>query len=471
MMSIPKLRVRFAPSPTGHLHIGGARTALFNYLFARHHQGVFILRIEDTDRERSTQEFTDSILKGMEWLGLEWDEGPFHQMERIELYREHVEKLLQAGLAYRCYCTSEELEAKRQAALAAGKKPKYDGTCRKIEARSTKHDRTITQPACVRFKAPTEGAVTFNDICRGEITVSREELDDMIILRTDGTPTYNFTVVVDDVTMQITHVIRGDDHLNNTPRQIQLYEALHYPTPLFAHLPMIHGQDKKKLSKRHGAVSVIEYQTLGFLPEAMCNYLARLGWSHGDQEIFTLQELIQHFDLDVVGKSPSIFDIEKCTWVNSQHLAKLSNEALVEKTFPYWEALGLSIKNKAYAAKALRSERERGKTFKELAEISAFYFRDEIVLDEKAAQKFLTAETKKKLQLLKVKLEKISEWSESLTKTAFDETMKELGISKMVELAQPCRVALTGTTVSPGIFEVMTILGKERTLKRLEFFT
>ncbi|MBI4224659.1 MAG: glutamate--tRNA ligase, partial [Deltaproteobacteria bacterium] len=375
------VRVRFAPSPTGHLHIGGARTALFNYLFARHHRGTFILRIEDTDQERSTKEFLESILKGMEWLGMEWDEGPFHQFERLAVYREHVEKLLKAGKAYRCYCTPEELEVKRKALLAAGGKPKYDGKCRTGDRGLRTTER---KPSCIRFKTPQEGLVEFNDICRGRIVTDRKELDDMIILRSDGTPTYNLTVVVDDVTMKITHVIRGDDHLNNTPRQIQLYEALGFAVPQFAHLPMIHGSDKKKLSKRHGAVSVVEYQEQGFLPEAMLNYLARLGWSSGDQEIFTKKELIEKFDLNAVGKSPSIFDIGKCTWVNSQHLAKLSERELVEKTKPYLKGLGLKVEDAEYAAKALHSERERGKTLKELAEISAFYFRDEVVWDEKA---------------------------------------------------------------------------------------
>lgn len=456
-----KVRVRFAPSPTGHLHIGGARTALFNYLFARHHGGVFILRVEDTDQERSTQEYLESIMKGMEWLGMEWDEGPYHQMARLEIYREHVEKLVKEGKAYRCYCTAEELEEKRRTLLKAGKKPKYDGTCREKIKKENK-------PFCIRFKAPETGALTFQDICRGTITIQREELDDLIIARSDGTPTYNFTVVVDDVTMKITHVIRGDDHLNNTPRQIQLYEALGYPLPQFAHLPMIHGPDKKKLSKRHGAVSVVEYQELGFLPEAMMNYLARLGWSSGNQEIFTKEELIEKFDLSNIGKAPSIFDIEKCTWVNSEHLKKLSDAELLEKTKPYLQSLGFSITDKEYALRALRSEREKGKTLKELAEVSAFYFREEVVWDETAVMKWLNETGKKNLSALNEKLKKVTEWNEEKLKQAFEETMQDLGIQKMVELAQPCRIALTGTTASPGIFEVLAILGKERVLKRFE---
>ncbi|MBI5298853.1 MAG: glutamate--tRNA ligase [Deltaproteobacteria bacterium] len=459
------IRVRFAPSPTGHLHIGGARTALFNYLFVRRAKGTFILRIEDTDQERSTQEYTDSILKGMEWMGMEWDEGPFHQMERIDLYREHVEKLLKEGKAYRCYCTAAELDIKRKALLAAGKKPKYEGTCRELDHGQGTTDQ---RPYCIRFKAPQEGTVTFNDICRGEISVNKEELDDMIILRTDGTPTYNFTVVVDDVTMNITHVIRGDDHLNNTPRQIQLYEAFDYPTPQFAHLPMILGPDKQKLSKRHGAVSVIEYKAMGFLPEAMLNYLARLGWSHGDQEIFSKKELIEHFDLKVVGKSPSVFDIGKCTWVNSQHMQKLSPMELVGWTKPYLEALGVRVDDSEFAAKAICSERERGKTLKELAEISAFYFRDEVLWDDKAVQKWLNPDGKQKLQKLQMAFQQLTTWNAETLQKTFDTVMKELGLKKMVELAQPARTALTGTSVSPGLFEVMTILGKEKVLKRFE---
>ncbi|RMG90513.1 MAG: glutamate--tRNA ligase, partial [Candidatus Dadabacteria bacterium] len=296
------VRTRFAPSPTGYLHVGGARTALFNFLYARHHGGTFVLRIEDTDRERSTEESTRAILDSMQWLGLEWDEGPYFQSQRTELYLEHVEKLLREGKAYRCDCPPEVVEAKRQKALAEGRKPKYDGTCR------ARTDVDPSKPHVVRFKAPQGGTTTVPDLLRGEVTYDNEELDDLVILRTDGSPTYNFVVVVDDALMGITHVIRGDDHLNNTPRQIQLYHALGYPLPKFAHVPMILGPDKKRLSKRHGATSVEAYREAGFLPEALVNFLARLGWSHGDQEIFSLQELIELFDLDGVGRSASIFN-------------------------------------------------------------------------------------------------------------------------------------------------------------------
>ncbi|MFH0799336.1 MAG: glutamate--tRNA ligase [Pseudomonadota bacterium] len=454
-----KPRVRFAPSPTGSLHIGGARTALFNWLFARHSGGTFILRVEDTDLERSTKEFEKSILDGMKWLGMDWDEGPYYQTQRMDLYKEHVGKLLGSGKAYRCSCTQEEIEAMRQKAMAVGGKPKYDGTCRGGQKHPDK-------PSVVRFKAPTDGATEFHDICRGTVRTENAELDDLIIARSDGSPTYNFTVVVDDVTMGITHVIRGDDHINNTPRQVLLYEALGFPAPEFAHLPMIHGPDKKKLSKRHGATSVIEYEKMGYLPDAMVNYLARLGWAHGDQEIFTREELIAKFDMPAVGSAASIFDAEKLGWVNSQHLLKLPNETLVELTRPFWSELGISIDDAAYAARAMATVRVRGDTLKKLAELSAFYFRDAIEIDPKAAAKWLGGEYAARLKELHTKLASEEEFSEASLSKIFDAEIAKAGI-KMTEIAQPVRVALTGGTASPGLFEVMAVLGKDRVLKRL----
>lgn len=456
------VRVRFAPSPTGHLHIGGARTALYNWLFARQQRGVFILRIEDTDTERSTQEYTQSILEGMTWLGLTWDEGPHHQMERMPLYREHVDRLMAEGKAYRCFCTAEELEAKRAAALAAGRKPTYDRTCRDQQPATSNR-----QPFCIRFKAPMEGTTVVRDLIRGEIVVENKELDDLIIRRTDGTPTYNFTVVVDDVTMRITHVVRGDDHLNNTPRQMQLYAAFGYPTPQFAHLPMILGSDKKRLSKRHGATSVVAYRDAGYLPEALLNYLARLGWSHGDQEIFTIEEMVTHFRLEDVGKAPAIFDPEKLNWVNSEHLKKYADDQLVDLARPFLEKRGLSIGDRAYAARALHSERERGKTLDALAEIAAFYFREEVVFDEAAVKKWLTPEKKALLKELGERLGAVADFSESTLKPILEE-LQTAHSCKLVDVAQPIRVALTGTTTSPGIFEVMAILGKDRLIARFQ---
>ena len=455
-----KPRVRFAPSPTGALHIGGARTALFNWLFARHLKGTFILRIEDTDLERSTKEFEQSIIEGMKWLGMDWDEGPYYQTQRMDLYKQHVKKLLDEGKAYPCTCTPEELDIKRQKAMEAGAKPKYDGTCREKPAHPER-------PAVIRFRAPLEGTTKFHDICRGTIEFNNAELDDLIIARSDGSPTYNFTVVVDDVTMNITHVIRGDDHINNTPRQVQLYEAMGYPVPEFAHLPMIYGPDKKKLSKRHGATSVIEYEKMGYLPDAVVNYLARLGWAHGDQEIFTRDELIDKFDLSVVGGSPSVFDMEKLNWVNSQHLTKLTDKQVAEMIKPFIGELGLEIKDMAYAARAISALRVRGDTLKKIADLSTFYFREEIELEQKAVAKWLTADGMAMLKELRTILSSLNDFNEQSLAKIFDDMAAATGL-KMTEIAQPVRVAMTGGTASPGIYEVMSILGKECVLKRLD---
>ncbi len=395
----------------------------------------------------------------MKWLGMDWDEGPFYQTERMNLYKTHVQKLLDDGKAYRCTCTPEELEAKRQQALAEGRKPKYDGKCRNS-------DSNPDLPAAIRFKAPQDGATEFHDICRGTIRFENIELDDLIIARSDGSPTYNFTVVVDDVTMKISHVIRGDDHINNTPRQVLLYKALGFEVPEFAHLPMIHGPDKKKLSKRHGAASVIEYKEMGYLPHALVNYLARLGWSHGDQEIFTIEELIRNFDLDSVGNSPSVFDMEKLGWVNREHMNKLSNNELADQVVPFLEGIGLKIDDRSYASAAIATERERGRTLKELADISAFYFRDEIVIDEKAGSKWLGEAGKSLLAEILIQLEKLDQFTINSIKNVIDSIAAQKAL-KMLDVAQPIRVALTGTTVSPGIYEVLSILGKERVVKRI----
>ncbi|MBT3181303.1 MAG: glutamate--tRNA ligase [Deltaproteobacteria bacterium] len=455
-----KPRVRFAPSPTGALHIGGARTALFNWLFAKHHDGVFVLRIEDTDRERSTKEFEKSILEGMRWLGMDWDEGPFYQTQRMEIYKGHVKKLMEEGKAYPCTCSPEELDESRKKAMAEGRKPKYDGTCRNGV---THPDR----PAVIRFKAPQDGTTKFHDICRGTISFNNAELDDLIIARSDGTPTYNFTVVIDDVTMDMTHIIRGDDHINNTPKQVMLYNALGYKLPEFAHLPMIHGSDKKKLSKRHGAASVMEYKELGYLPEGLVNYLARLGWAHGDQEIFDFSELIKIFDLDAVSNSPSIFDTEKLEWVNSQHIVKKTNAELVELTRPFFTKIDISLTDDNYAIQVMEVERERARTLKELANISTFFFNDEISIDPKAASKWLKPEQIGRLQELREAIQEDQQFSVASLSKIFNEMAERNGL-KMLKIAQPVRVAMTGSTASPGIFEVLTILGKERVLKRFD---
>ncbi len=455
-----KPRVRFAPSPTGALHIGGARTALFNWLFARHYDGTFVLRVEDTDRERSTKEFEESILEGMRWLGMNWDEGPYYQSQRMEIYKEHVKRLMEEGKAYPCTCTPEELDEKRKKAMAEGRKPKYDGTCRNGVANP---DR----PPVIRFRAPQDGTTEFHDMCRGTINFDNAELDDLIIARSDGTPTYNFTVVVDDVTMEMTHIIRGDDHINNTPKQVMLYNALGYKLPEFAHLPMIHGPDKKKLSKRHGAASVMEYKDMGYLPEGIVNYLARLGWAHGDQEIFDFNELIEKFDLDAVGSSASIFDTEKLEWVNSQHIIRRTDADLAELTIPFFKKIDVEVTDMDYAIKVMEVERERARTLKELAEISAFFFQDEISIDPKAASKWLKPEQVERLKELKDAILADQQFSvESLSKI-FNDMVERTGL-KMLKIAQPVRVAMTGSTASPGIFEVLTILGEERVLKRLD---
>ena len=456
-----KVRTRFAPSPTGDLHIGGARTALFNWLLARHTQGVLILRIEDTDVARSTQESIQVILDAMTWLGMDWDEGPFYQSQRIPLYKEVAERLLKEGKAYRCYCTPEELEVKREAALRAGLKPKYDRTC--LHQGVSYPDR----PYAIRFLSSDEGETVVDDLIQGRVEFDNAELDDLIILRSDGLPTYNFSVVVDDMTMEITHVIRGNDHLNNTPRQIQIYQALGYPLPKFGHVPMILGPDKKKLSKRHGAQSVMEYKKMGYLPQAVVNYLVRLGWSHGDQEEFTLEELIEKFSLEAVGRSAAAINPGKLDWLNARYIKKIELEELVQRTRPFMKAKGYLITDLDRLRKAVSSLRERVKTLVEMAELSEFYFSEEIAYDEKAAGKFLNKEAMPMLEQVITSLSKES----ILQKENVHRLIQQLAETRgepLVKIAQPIRVALTGKTVSPPINEVMEALGKTEVIKRLQ---
>lgn len=456
-----KVRTRFAPSPTGDLHIGGARTALFNWLLARHFGGAFILRIEDTDVARSTQESIQVILDAMSWLGLDWDEGPVFQTQRLPLYREMAEQLLAKGKAYRCYCPPEELEAKREAAMKAGLKPKYDRSC--LRRKTSPPDRAFA----IRFFSPDEGKTVVEDLIQGRVEFDNSELDDLIILRSDGLPTYNFSVVVDDATMEITHVIRGNDHLNNTPRQIQIYKALGYPLPKFGHVPMILGPDKKKLSKRHGAQSVLEYQRMGYLPQAVVNYLVRLGWSHGDQEEFTLKELIEKFSLEAVGKAAAAINPGKLDWLNSQYMKRMEPDELAEKVLPFIEVRGYRVTNPEFLKKAVLSLRERSKTLVEMAELADFYFREEVLYEEKAAQKFLTRES---LPFFEEILGSLSQ-EVLLIKEENHLLIQRLSESRgepLVKIAQPLRVALTGRTVSPPIDEVMEVLGKERVIKRLQ---
>jgi len=452
------VRTRFAPSPTGYLHIGGARTALFNLLFARHNKGKFILRIEDTDVARSTEESIKAIIDGMEWLGLHWDEGPFFQSKRFDLYREHAYKLLESGEAYRCYCTPEELEARREAAMKEGRPPKYDGRCRDIHEKQDK-------PFALRFKVPP-GTTVVRDVVKGAISFDNSTIEDLVILRSDTTPTYNFCVVVDDATMDITHVIRGDDHLNNTPKQILLYKALGHELPVFAHLPMILGSDKTRLSKRHGATSVMAYKEMGYLPHALINYLARLGWSHGDEEIFSMNDLIEKFTLESVGASSGVFNPEKLLWLNQHYIKATPDDELAGLVAPFFESLGLNVSGDARMAKIAGTLKERSKTLKEMAESGAFYFKDKVEYDPKAAEKFLAPDNDSLFALIIERIEPINAFNHKSLEEAFNAILAEKDL-KLGKVAQPVRVALTGGTVSPGIFEMMEAMGKGMVMARL----
>ncbi len=455
------VKTRFAPSPTGNLHIGGARTALFNWLFARHHGGMFILRIEDTDRERSRDEYTKDILEGLAWLGITHDGPVVYQSERMSLYEESAYRLLDEGHAYRCYCTPEVLEEKRKRAMAEGRKPSYDRTCRDC-APEAPGDR----PFVIRFKTPLSGIVTFDDMVRGPISFQAEELDDLIILRTDGTPTYNFTVVVDDATMGVTHVIRGDDHINNTPRQILLYEALGFDVPRFGHVPLIHGRDKARLSKRHGAASLLEYREDGFLAEALMNYLVRLGWAHGDEEIFSAFELVAKFDIGNVGKSPAIFDMDKLMWLNGHYMKTIDPADIAGRLAPFIERMGYRPSDRGRLLKIVHILKDRAKTLKEMAQMADFFFSDEIVYDEKARQKYLSPASKPVLERFLADFTRLPVLDEAGQRRIVEGIAKDLG-KKMVDVIQPVRVALSGGEVTPGIFEVIDILGKKTVQERV----
>ncbi len=456
-----KLRVRFAPSPTGYLHIGGARTALFNYLLARKQGGTFVLRIEDTDVVRSTQESVDAILQAMDWLGLHCDEGPFYQSQRFDLYRAKVDELLAAGKAYRCTCSPEELEQKRDQAMKAGLKPKYDGTCRE------RTDHPEGSPYVIRFKAPQEGETAFVDRIKGRIAFQNQELDDLIIQRTDGTPTYNFVVVIDDATMEINLVVRGDDHINNTPRQIQLYEALGYPVPEFAHVPMILGADKSRLSKRHGATSVMAYREMGYLPEAMVNYLVRLGWSFGDEEIFSMADLIEKFSLENVGRSAGVFNPDKLLWLNAHYIKNGDPQRLAGLVKEFLDQDGIDTSRGPDLSAAVATLQERGRTVKELAEGARMYYLQEVVYDPEAEAKFLTEDKRPVLECLVRNLRALVGFDAASIEAAFQTTLEELDL-KMGKVGPSVRVALTGVTQSPSLYEVMAVLGREETLRRLE---
>ncbi len=455
------VRTRFAPSPTGYLHIGGARTALFCWLYARHCGGTFILRIEDTDRERSTPETVQVILDAMEWLGLPADEGPFYQSERFDRYAEVAEQLLAAGKAYPCYCSRERLDRVRAEQQAKALKPRYDGHCR----RGAKP--VADTPPVIRFASPRAGAVVVDDLVHGRTVFDNGELDDLVIRRSDGTPTYNFTVVVDDMDMAISHVIRGDDHLNNTPRQINVYEALGAAVPKFAHLPMILGADGTRLSKRHGSVSVLEYREEGFLPEALLNYLVRLGWSHGDQEIFTLSEMIGLFDLADVNRAASRFDPDKLAWLNQHYIKAGDPNRLGEILGDHLRRLDVQPTSEPALADVVHVLRERAKTMSEMAMACEFVYRDVTFYNEKAARKHLTLKAKSPLLAMRAALADLPVWQIGTIHEAVERVAAELGL-KMGKVAQPVRVAVTGGPVSPPIDGTLYLLGRERTLARLD---
>jgi glutamyl-tRNA synthetase len=456
------VKTRFAPSPTGYLHIGGARTALFSWLYARKHGGPFVLRIEDTDLERSTPGAVNAILESMAWLGLDYEEGPFYQTHRFGRYREVLQQLLAQGQAYYCYCTKEELESLRSAQLARKEKPRYDGRYRDHQG----PPREGVEPV-VRFKNPLTGEIAWNDLIRGRITIKNSELDDLIIARADGSPTYNFCVVVDDMDMGITHVIRGDDHINNTPRQMHILQALGAPLPEYAHVPMILGVDGKRLSKRHGAVNVMQYRDEGFLPEALLNYLVRLGWSHGDQEVFSLDEMIQLFDLKDVNKAASTFNPDKLTWLN-QHYIKTSDPAHVARHLSWHMGkLGIDPSNGPTLINIVKAYQERAKTLQEMAQASLFFYQDFASYEEKAASKHLTEEALTPLSALHEQLSALAEWRAELIQAAVAQVAETQNL-KLAKVAQPLRVAVSGTAVSPPIDMTLELLGREKTLRRIE---
>ena len=452
---------RFAPSPTGMLHVGGVRTALFSWLYARHTGGRFLLRVEDTDRERSTEEAVRVILEGMAWLGLDADEKVVFQSQRFDRYHAVLESMLQAGTAYRCYCTKAELEALREQQVARKEKPRYTGICR---------ERSEPRPGVdpvVRFRNPPDGVVVVEDLVHGPVTFQNAELDDLIIARSDGTPTYNFSVVVDDMDMGITHVIRGDDHLNNTPRQMNMLQALGATVPVYAHVPMILGPDGAKLSKRHGAVSVLQYEEEGYLPDALLNYLVRLGWSHGDQEVFTRAEMIAAFDIHDVNKAASAFNREKLLWLNQQHMMRAAPATLVPYLRAQLRRLGVDSEDQALLEGVVVAQRERAKTLKEMAHNSRFFFVDRIEIDAKAAAKHLGGEAPAMLTKVREQLRALPAWSAASVHALLNDVAAREQ-SSLGKVAQPLRVAVTGTAVSPPIDATLELLGRERTLARID---
>ncbi|MGI9227992.1 MAG: glutamate--tRNA ligase [Gammaproteobacteria bacterium] len=456
------IRTRFAPSPTGFLHIGGARTALFNWLFAKKHNGQYVLRIEDTDRARSTDEFTQDILSSLSWLGINSDIDPIYQSQRSEYYQAVVQKLLDEDKAYHCYCSKERLDALREEQIKNKQKPRYDRTCRELKSAPNFENQPV-----VRLKNPQQGTVVVHDEVRGKVSVENTELDDVILARSDGSATYHLTVVVDDIEMEISHVIRGDDHLNNTFRQHNIFLALDKQPPIYAHIPLIHGIDGKRLSKRHGAVSVNQYRSEGFLPEGLLNYLVRLGWSHGDQEIFTIEEMIKYFDLSSIQQSAATFDVDKLLWVNQQHMKNKSGKDISETLANCFNELDLKVDDQPDLATLYDALKDRSKTLQELFHVSMFIYKDIEEYDTNAAKKLFTQDNIKVLQALKAKLSAIENWSAENIHAEIKLTAENLGL-KMGKVAPPLRLAVTGGADSPSIDLTLELLGAKKTLDRID---
>ncbi len=476
------VRVRFAPSPTGYLHVGGARTALFNWLYARHHQGVFVLRIEDTDLARSTDEATQVILDALEFLGLDWDEGPkrggdhgpYYQSQRLDIYQAYARKLIELDRAYECYCTPEELEQRRQEQIQAGKATRYDQRCAHLTEEEREAFRAEGRIPVIRFRALETGETVVHDVIRGEVHFENTQIDDFVIYKSDGMPTYNFPVVIDDALMKITHVIRGEDHLSNTPKQIQIYEALGFPLPKFAHIPMILGPDKALLSKRHGATSVMQFYEEGYLPEAMVNYLSLLGWGYDDsQTIFSKSDLVDKFSLERVSKNPAVFDLQKLEWMNGVYIRELSLEEFYQVALPFWQKAGflpqeVTPEQKDYALSILKELQSRIKLVGDVVDLAHYFFRDDYVYKEEIVRKILgKPQTEAILRYVYEAIATVPVLDEEHVKPIFKAGMEKYGV-KMGDLIQPIRVALTGTNVSPGIYEVLELLGRERVLSRIE---
>ncbi len=455
------VRTRFAPSPTGYLHVGGARTALFSWLYARKHGGQFILRIEDTDRERSTEASVQAILDGMDWLGLDYDEGPFYQTDRMDRYKEIIQYLLDNDMAYRCYCTREELDALREEQMRNKEKPRYDGRYRDFSGTPPEGIEPV-----IRFKNPQEGEVVIEDEVKGRVVVSNAELDDLIIARSDGTPTYNLTVVVDDMDMGITHVVRGDDHLNNTPRQMNILKALGAEPPVYAHVPMILGDDGKRLSKRHGAVSVMQYKEDGYLPEALLNYLVRLGWSHGDQELFSLEEMKELFSLEGINKAPSAFNTKKLIWINEQYLKSESPERVAEALTEYLDK-DIDLDRGPALPKVVDALKERSKTLLDMAKGATYFYKDPESYDEKAAAKQFSADSLEVFKALGENFAALDNWEAETLHATVAKTAEQLGL-KMGKVGMPLRLAMCGGTQSPDIGITLELIGKDAVLRRIE---